>query len=79
MEWEGTLRRVRGWCVAGKQGEQSRVGWIATLSVLSGLLAAGVGAYVVYKYRLRVRMGWLDALQVVWFMRGCWCGELEEG
>lgn len=42
-------------CIS-KKAEQGKVGWAAVWVVLLGLAAAGVGAYVVYKYRLRSYM-----------------------
>ncbi|XP_024389091.1 vacuolar-sorting receptor 3 [Physcomitrium patens] len=42
-------------CIS-KQSQPSKLGWFVTLIVLAGLAVLGVGAYVVYKYRLRSYM-----------------------
>ncbi|MCO5595474.1 hypothetical protein L7F22_049517 [Adiantum nelumboides] len=39
-----------------KKAEESKAGYVAEMIILVGLCVAGVGAYVVYKYRLRAYM-----------------------
>nr|CAB3500902.1 unnamed protein product [Digitaria exilis] len=43
-------------CCAGKQGTTATVGWSFLWVIFFGLVFAGVGAYAVYKYRLRSYM-----------------------
>lgn len=38
----------------GKKDQESKVGWTLTFIIVAGIAALGAGAYVVYKYRLRV-------------------------
>lgn len=38
----------------GKKDQESKVGWTVTFIIVAGIAALGAGAYVVYKYRLRV-------------------------
>jgi hypothetical protein len=40
--------------LTGKESQQSKVGWAVSLIILAGMAVLGVGAYIVYKYRLRV-------------------------
>lgn len=40
--------------LTGKESQQSKVGWAVSLIILAGMAVFGVGAYIVYKYRLRV-------------------------
>ncbi|KAL3681402.1 hypothetical protein R1sor_024358 [Riccia sorocarpa] len=42
-------------CIS-KKVSTGRVGWLLTVIILSGVLAVGVGGYMVYKYRLRSYM-----------------------
>jgi len=39
---------------AGKQSQQSKLGWVVTLIVLAVVSVIGVVGYTIYKYRLRV-------------------------
>jgi hypothetical protein len=43
-------------CCAGKEGTTATVGWSFLWVIFFGLIFAGVGAYAVYKYRLRVKI-----------------------
>jgi len=47
-------RTISKWC-AGKEGTTTTVGWSFLWVIFFGLVFAGVGAYAVYKYRLRVK------------------------
>ena len=40
--------------IAGKSGTEVKSAWAAVWVILIGLAMAGGGAYIVYKYRLRV-------------------------
>lgn len=40
--------------ISGKSGTEVRSAWAAMWVILIGLAMAGGGAYLVYKYRLRV-------------------------
>ena len=40
--------------ISGKRGTEVRSAWAAVWVILIGLAMAGGGAYLVYKYRLRV-------------------------
>ena len=42
-------------CCAGKEATTAAVGWSFLWVIFFGLVFAGVGAYAVYKYRLRVK------------------------
>jgi len=44
-----------GFAIAGKEGT-SEVSWSFLWVIFLGLLAAGVGGYAVYKYRIRVQL-----------------------
>ena len=44
------------WSSAGKTARETRSSWAAVWVILIGLAMAGGGAYLVYKYRLRVSL-----------------------
>ncbi|KAH7276314.1 hypothetical protein KP509_39G002400 [Ceratopteris richardii] len=54
---QGDLLYIREHDVClSKKSEQSKAGYVAVMVILIGLCAAGIGAYIVYKYRLRSYM-----------------------
>lgn len=45
------------WLCAGKRATEVKSAWAAVWVILLGLAMAGTGAYLVYKYRIRVSLG----------------------